>query len=397
VRFSERTSWDLASTHLSGVIARARAARPDLVDLTEHNPTRVGLRENAHLAELLSSRAAAIYDPHPMGARAARQTVAGYYRDRSAQVDPERIILSASTSESYAWLFKLLCDPQDEVLVPSPSYPLFTYLAGLESVRLRPYPLRRDEGFRVDTSSLIDRLDARTRAVIMVHPNNPTGTFVRRDDADAIDAACAERSVAVIADEVFLDHTHRAPGPELASSFAAQEHAALTFVLSGLSKVACAPQLKLGWMVVTGPDALARAALARLEVIADTYLSVSTPVQVALAAILAESGAIRDEVCARLRRNLAALDAAIADVGAHAPMRRLPAHAGWSVLLEVPRIYDEDRWIEILAEEAGALVMPGYFFDLEHGRTLVLSLLVEPEAFSAAVTACVATIARHAS
>jgi aspartate/methionine/tyrosine aminotransferase len=353
------------------------------VDLTESNPTRCGLG-GGELVALLGHPRGAVYAPVALGHPDARAAVAAYYADRGLAASPERICLAASTSEAYGWLFKLLCERGDEVLVPAPSYPLFSFLAALEDAVLVPYPLARAEGFRVDLGALEAAVGPRSRAVVLVHPNNPTGSFVRRDDAAALARLCRDRGLALIADEVFGDYPFDALPESRLPSFAG-EREALTFVLSGLSKVVAQPQLKLGWIAASGPDALVAEAMARLEVIADTYLSVSTPVQLALPEILARRGPIQAAVRSRTAANLAAADAAIAAAGEHAPVRRLAADGGWYAVLEVPRTREEDAWVERLAREDGVLVHPGYFFDFAEEGHLVVSLLPEVEAFREAI------------
>jgi aspartate/methionine/tyrosine aminotransferase len=382
--FSRRTAWDRSETPFTRQLARARrrSGRP-LVDLTESNPTRCGLG-GAELVSLLGHPRGAVYAPVALGHFGARAAVAAYYADRGLVASPDRICLTASTSEAYGWLFKLLCERGDEVLVPAPSYPLFSFLAALEDTTLVPYPLLRAEGFRIDLGALEAAAGPRARAVVLVHPNNPTGSFVRRDEAAALSRLCQGRGLALIADEVFGDYAFDGlPGSRLPSFVGARE--ALTFVLSGLSKVVAQPQLKLGWIAASGPEALADEAMARLEVIADTYLSVSTPVQLALPEILARRGPIQAAVRARTAANLAAFDAAIAAAGEHAPVRRLAADGGWYAVLEVPRTREEDAWVEILLGEDGVIVHPGYFFDFAEEGYLVVSLLPEVEAFAEAI------------
>jgi aspartate/methionine/tyrosine aminotransferase len=279
------------------------------------------------------------------------------------------------------------------VLVPSPSYPLFSYLCDVEGVRARSYPLLRDEAFRIDVGAIARAVGERTRAVVVVHPNNPTGTFARRDDAEALDALAAERGLVIVSDEVFADYPFGPLKGTKLPTFAGPR-AALTFVLSGLSKVACAPQLKLGWTSVHGDDEAVRLAMSRLEVIADTFLSVSTPVQVALPAILERVPRIQEEVLARLRENLAAIDRAIEARGPHAPVRRLDADGGWSALLEVARTRTEDEWASSLLREHGVIVQPGYFYDMDREGFLVVSLLPEPERFRAGIERVVDVLAR---
>jgi aspartate/methionine/tyrosine aminotransferase len=383
--FSHRTAWDRSENALSRELARARAEGRRLVDLTESNPTRVGLG-GADLVPLLGDPRGAAYAPAALGHPAARAAVARYYADRGLAVPADRVCLSASTSEAYGWLFKLLCDRGDEVLVPAPSYPLFAYLAALEDVALVHYPLMREEGFRTDVAALEARVGPRTRAIVLVHPNNPTGSFVRRDEAAAIERVAARHGLALVVDEVFGDYAHGPLAADRLPSFAAsREQEALTFVLSGLSKVTAMPQVKLGWIVVDGPAAIAEEALGRLEVIADTYLSVGTPVQLALPEILARRGPIQAAIQARVRENLAALDAAVAALGPEAPVRRMPVDGGWYATLWVPRTRDEDAWVGLLVREEGVIVHPGYFFDFAEDGVLVVSLLPEPAAFRTAI------------
>lgn len=381
-KLSERTRWKLDDNSLSRAVREARA-RGAVVDLTESNPTRAGLSPGAEMLGELAHPRGSTYDPVAVGHEEARAAIAGYYRDKGVTVDPARVIVSASTSEAYSWLFKLLCDRDDSVLVPQPSYPLFDYLAALEDVRLVPYPLVRDERFAIDLAALERAIDGRTRAILLVHPNNPTGTFVRRSEAEALESLARRHGLALIVDEVFGDYAH-GPG-EWLETFAGRGNA-VTFVLSGLSKVCALPQLKLGWIVAEGP---VEQALGRLEVIADTYLSVATPIQRALPAILGARAVVQGAIRARVAENLASLDGLL---GAHPSVRRLPSDGGWSAVLEVPRTHDD--WAEVLVHDEGVLVQPGWFYDFEREGVLVLSLLPEPGTFTAAMTAVLARITR---
>jgi aspartate/methionine/tyrosine aminotransferase len=376
MRFSTRTAFPREENRLAPMLAEARA-RPEVVDLTESNPTRAGL--SAYGVEELGHARGAVYEPDPMGWRDSREAIARYYASKGAVVDASRIVLSASTSEAYGWLFKLLCERDDEVLVPTPSYPLFDYLAALEDVRLKTYPLDRERRFRVDVEAMEKAIGERTRAILLVHPNNPTGTLVHPDDAAAIEDLAARHDLAIVADEVFLDYANGA------RTFAARARA-LTFVLSGLSKVVALPQVKLGWIAASGPHV--EEALARREVIADTYQSVNTPIQRALPTILERRGEIQSAIRARVEANLRALDAALA---MHPEVRRLPSDGGWCAILEVPRTRDEDAWIELLIRELGVIVQPGWFFDLDRDGYLVVSLL--PERFSDVISRTVARLA----
>jgi hypothetical protein len=382
--FSERTSWDLSENDLARDLGAARLAGRALVDLTESNPTRAGLAETEPLIALLGDPRGAAYAPIALGHATARAAVVGYYAERGLDLPIDRVALSASTSEAYGWLFKLLTERGDKVLVPAPSYPLFAFLAALEDVELVPYPLMREAGFRIDLHALEAAIDEDTKAILLVHPNNPTGSFVRRDEAEALEAIALRHGLAIIADEVFGDYAFPGlPGDRLPSFVGPRR--ALTFVLSGLSKVVALPQVKLGWIGVLGPDDVALEAMRRLEVIADTYLSVGTPVQLALPEILAARGPIQAAIRARTAANLAALDAALAGMGAEASTRRLPVEGGWYAILEIPRTRDEDAWVQLLVREEGIIVHPGYFFDLPDEGFLVVSLLPPEATFATAV------------
>lgn len=379
-RFSSRTAWDLSENRFARELTEAKASGRALVDLTESNPTRIGLGETAPLIALLGHPRATAYSPVALGHAEARGAVARYYADRGLSAPAHRITLSASTSEAYGWLFKLLTERGDEVLVPAPSYPLLAFLADLEDVVLKPYPLIREERFRVDLSALSQAIGERTRAVVVVHPNNPTGTLIRRDEAEALEALSAQHGLSLIVDEVFGDYIGDGLPRDRLPSFVGPR-SALTFVLSGLSKVVALPQLKLGWIVALGPEPLVNEAMRRLSVIADTYLSVGTPVQLALPEILAARGPIQAAIRARVADNLAALDAAIAKAPGGA-VRRLPADGGWCAILEVLRTRDEDEWVEMLIREEGIVVHPGYFFDMAEEGFLVVSLLPEQGVFA---------------
>lgn len=395
MKLSERSAiggvGDAGMAPVALAIAALRDAGRPLVDLGEGNPTRVGLRSIEGAAAALADPRADRYAPEALGLAAAREAVAGYYADLGVAVDPGRIVLAASTSELYGWLFKVLCEPGDEVLVPRPSYPLLDWLAALEGVSLATYPTRRDEGHRLDPHEVDRHLGERTRAVLVVHPNNPTGRYVREDDAAALASVARARDVALIVDEVFVDWAAPEADPRRRRTFAGDD-VALTLTLSGLSKVCCLPQLKLAWLVVGGQEREARALVERLELIADSYLSVATPVQVALPALLASREAVHAELGARLRANLAALDRAIAAAGAEAPVRRMRLEGGWYAVLEVPRTRSDEAWVIALAEDEGVIVQPGYFFDAEEGL-LVVSLLPEEATFEPAIRRVVARLA----
>lgn len=373
VRFSQRTAWDFTPNAVTAALAERRGA--DLIDLTESNPTRVGFDALTRDAlASLASPGAARYEPEARGIAVARDAVRGYYAARDVSVDDDRVVLCASTSEAYGWLFKLLCDPGDSVLVARPSYPLFDDLARLEEVTLTPFPMHLAGRWTFDLDALEAAVTSRTRAVALVHPNNPTGSFVSRDERDAVAALCRRRGLALIVDEVFLDCA-RGPDPDRAPSFAGFD-GALTFTLSGLSKTCLLPQLKLAWIVVSGPDAQRADALRRLEHIADTWLSVGAPVQHAAAAVLARCDVVQATLRARLEANHRALAAALRGTAATV----LDAEGGWYRLVRLPATMSEDAWCERMLD-AGVRVQPGYFFDVEGGAHVVLSLLPRPEDF----------------
>ncbi len=378
--FSRRTPKDFSENPISRRIREMRSQGVSLLDLTESNPTRAGFLAPADLLASLGSPKGAHYAPDPRGLLAAREAVSRDYAARGVKVDPDDIVLTASSSESYSLLFKLLANPGEEVLVPIPSYPLFGYLAELDDVSVRPYPLHFDHEWHLSVDALGGLVTDKTRAAVVVHPNNPTGSFLKVREAEALGALCAARGIAIIADEVFADFALRRGGADAHPSFAL-DSPALAFSLGGLSKSCALPQLKLGWIAVSGPKALREEALARLEFIADTYLSVATPVQLALAGILERKAELQAPIRSRLLRNLEALRT---EVRAHPELTLLPAEGGWSALIQCPATRtDEER--ALLALEEAVLVHPGHFFDFESGCYLVVSLLSETTVFDEAL------------
>jgi aspartate/methionine/tyrosine aminotransferase len=372
--FSSRLAWDARPNPLSLLLDRKRAAGAEVLDLTESNPTRAGIAYPADaIVAALADPRSLDYHPAPAGLRAAREAVSAYY---GGQVEPSRIILTASTSEAYGYLFKLLANPGDEVLVPRPSYPLFDYLAALENVCVRHYRLAYDGAWRIDFESLLAEASERTRAVVLVNPNNPTGSFLKRDECARLSRFCAERGLALICDEVFADYAFDEDPDRVRSLVDDQE--SLAFSLSGLSKVAGLPQLKLGWIVASGPDGPRIRAIENLELIADTYLSVGTPVQWAAAKLLAVRNEIQTSILTRVRSNREFLAGSI---GRESPFRVLPAEGGWYAVIQAPRIRSEEQWALDLLENDGVLVQPGFFFDFESEAFLVGSLLTREAVF----------------
>lgn len=378
--FSSRLPPNFVPNALTRRLDELRAWGEQIVDLTESNPTRAGIDYPDDLLAPLASPAGLRYAPAPLGMRSAREAVAADHARRGAGVDPEHVVLTASTSEAYGWLFKLLCNPGDRVLVPRPSYPLFEHLTRLDAVAAEPYDLEYHGRWEVDFPSVERALDERTRAILVVSPNNPTGSYLTRAEADRLLALCSARGLALIADEVFADYTLDAPA-DRATDLALQDRA-LAFSLGGLSKSAGLPQLKLGWIVTGGPAARRDAALGALELIADSYLSVSTPVQVAAPALLGRAHLVRGRIQARVRANLARLRAEIAS---HPSCELLPAEGGWYAVVRVPDLRGEEALVLDLLNRERILVHPGYFFDFPRPAFIVVSLLPEPGIFAGAV------------
>jgi len=379
--FASRTNWRLETNRLTRALDAHRKSGKELFDLTASNPTDCGLTYPGEeiLAALANPRALE-YRPESKGLREAREAVAEYYKGRAgfsetaAEIDPERVLLASGTSEAYSHIFRLLCEPGDEILVPAPSYPLFEFLADLADIRLISYPLLYDHGWQMDFSSLREALTPRSRAVLVVHPNNPTGSFVKPAEAAALTEICAAREMAIVADEVFLDY---AAAPEPARTFAFHDRA-LTFTLSGLSKISLLPQMKLAWSIVSGPEALARAAVDRLEIIADTYLSPSTPVQLALPKFLALRHGLQAQLRQRIAANLSVLDEMLRESKC---LSRLDHEGGWYAILRAPATGTDEDLAVALVERAGVFVHPGHFFNFPKGGFLVLSLITAVEMF----------------
>ena len=383
--FGSRTKWRLDPNRFAQALEAHRRAGKELLDLTVSNPTECGVSypEREILAALADPRALE-YAPESKGLREAREAVADYYGGRTGfagpgeRVDIERLLLTSGTSEGYSHIFRLLCETGDEILVPAPSYPLFEFLADLADIRLVPYPLLYDHGWQIDFASLRAALTPRSRAVLVVHPNNPTGTFVKPREAAELMEICAAREMAIVADEVFLDYTG---DPEPARTFAFH-NPALTFTLSGLSKISLLPQMKLAWMVVTGPQTLAQTAIERLEIIADTYLSPSTPVQLALPKFLALRSGLQVQLQDRISANLAALDGVLRESKL---LRRLDREGGWYAVLRVPATGSDEALAVALLERCSVLVHPGHFFNFSRDGFLVLSLIPPEKQFQEGV------------
>ncbi|MFZ0731342.1 MAG: pyridoxal phosphate-dependent aminotransferase [Candidatus Sulfotelmatobacter sp.] len=385
--FSERTNWKLARNRLTAAVEAALARRVRLLDLTASNPTRIGLRyDSASILGTLGSERAMDYDPQSKGLLSAREAVASYYRNILARgrrevasnvstvANPDRIVLTTSTSEGYSFVFRLLCNGGDELLVPKPSYPLFEFLADLQDVRLVPYPLIYDHGWQMDFHSLEKAVTERTRGVVIVHPNNPTGSYVQLGELAPLNAFCRAHGLALIVDEVFLDYA--LDGREHASF--AENREVLTFTLSGLSKISALPQMKVAWVVTTGPENEVREAIDRLEVIADTYLSMNAPIQWAIPTLLEQRSGVQQQLQERVKNNLAELDRQLAQQKA---CERLGVEGGWYAVLRVPVTRSDEELAIELVREKSVLVHPGHFYDFPSDGYLVLSLIAEEQDF----------------
>jgi alanine-synthesizing transaminase len=414
--FSERTNWKLAANRFTEAVEAVRASGIQLLDLTASNPTRVGLKyDSAAILAALNSERALDYDPQAKGLLAARQAVALYYSqtldhrklagDMGTRINPERIVLTTGTSEGYSFVFRLLCNAGDELLVPKPSYPLFEFLADLQDVKLVPYPLIYDHGWQIDFPSLEKVLTKRTRGVVAVHPNNPTGSYVHEGEVAPLNALCREHGLALIVDEVFLDYGLETSGfktptkgeqnrtaksaappefrgqPKHGTSFAGNQEV-LTFTLSGLSKISALPQMKVAWIVTSGPAEQVAEAMARLEVIADTYLSMNAPMQWAVPVLLSQRNSIQAQLMDRVHANLTELDRQLAGQSA---CQRLFVEGGWYALVRVPVTRSDEELAIALVKEQAVVVHPGHFYDFPHDGYLVLSLITADEEFTQGV------------
>ena len=375
--FSSRVPGVLNLNRLSSAVAAHRAAGREVVDLTVTNPTTVGISYDPDILAPLSDARGTTYQPEPFGLMTARAAVASDYARRGISVAEDRIVLTASTSEAYSLLFKLLCAPAgDEVLVPAPSYPLFDHLTQLDGVTSRQYALEYHGRWELAVDSVDRAWMERTRAILAVSPNNPTGSMLAATEVGALASRCAERDAALIVDEVFADYAFGGPRDV---GEPAGKHDCLSFHLGGLSKSAGLPQVKLGWIRLDGPDQLVAAACERLELISDTYLSVSTPVQLAAPALIESGAKIRRQIQDRIQTNHAALQAAVA---AHPSVELLAADGGWSAVLRVPSRWSEEDLVIALLTDCEVLVHPGFFFDFAHEAFLVVSLLPDPVVFA---------------
>jgi aspartate/methionine/tyrosine aminotransferase len=379
MRFSLRTNWNTEESELARAHRlRAQAGLP-IADLTASNPTRCGFRYDPSLLAALADPKALDYDPQPRGVLTARQAVCAYYSQLGAELDPAQIVLTTSTSEAYSFLFRLLCDPGSEILVPQPSYPLFDFLAVLDDVRIKPVPLFYDNTWQIDPEGFRRAVTPQTRAIVLVHPNNPTGHFTKPWEAEELAAICREFNLSLIVDEVFLDYGFSAPG----RTFAAGLDGVPVYVVSGLSKIAALPQMKAAWIAATGPHQTE--ALDRLEVIADTFLSMNAPIQCALPVWLETRTDLQAQIRNRVAANLAELDRQLPQLPG---VDRLTVEGGWYAVLRIPALQSDDRTVLALLDR-GVWVHPGYFFGTPESGWLVLSLLGPAAEFTTGVGAIV--------
>lgn len=387
--FSQRSAVNAGINALTRALEDHRAHGRPLLNLAESNPTSVGLDwPSQELSNLLAQPDASTYQPEPFGLLSVRSALSAHLAQTGLHVPAEQLMLTASTSEAYGYLFKLLCDAGDNVLVPTPSYPLFDMLAALEGVQLVPYQLAYDGDWHLDLSSLRSALNERTRAILLVHPNNPTGSYLKRSELDQL-ASCG---LPLVSDEVFAEYAHR-HDPQRATTALEVSERVLVFRMGGLSKSLVLPQLKLAWTAIMGPAVLAREASERLTHIADTYLSASTPIQLALPGLLRHGEAMRARVQERVLENLALLKQRFANSAASV----LDVEGGWYAIVRLPAIHQDEEWALRFLHEEHVLVQPGYFYDLTHGTHVVLSLITEQTTFHAGVAALERCISRETS
>jgi alanine-synthesizing transaminase len=374
--FSDRTRWNLAENRLSRTLAELRASGGPISDLTRSNPTECGFTyDEKGIQSAFAQSEMRVYRPDPRGIRSAREAVAVYYEQQQTPIAGDDLTLTSGTSEAYSFIFRLLCNPGDEVLIPAPGYPLFDFLADLCDVKLVRYPLLYDHGWQIDIPALAAVTSSRTRGLIVVHPNNPTGHYTSESERARLADFCVQHGIALIADEVFLDFSLK---NSPARSFASASEV-LTFTLSGLSKICGMPQMKLAWIAVSGPAHEKSEALARLEVIVDAYLSVGTPVQLAAPALLAMRAAFQAQVMARVSANLRELDAQLSRQSA---CNRLSCEGGWSAVLRIPVIQSDEDLAVALLTTAGVYVHPGHFYDFAQPGHAIVSLIVPEDQFA---------------
>jgi aspartate/methionine/tyrosine aminotransferase len=379
--FSSRTQWNMSPNRLSDLVAEKRRRREIIIDLTESNPTHCGFSyPQEDILGALAGASSLDYQPAPRGLLTAREAIAEYYAARGVTVSPEHILLTASTSEAYSFLFKLLCNVHDEILVPQPSYPLFEYLGQLHDVVLRYYCLEYDGEWNFDFESLESAYTDRVRAIILVHPNNPTGSYVKQNEFNRISSFASEHHCALIVDEVFESYNYLSNSRYQTSWIS--KAPVLSFSLNGISKLLGLPQLKLSWMVISSTSQDTAAVLNRLDIIADTFLSVNTPAQVALPRLLRQSHDIHGQIHMRVHSNFHLLKKIFAD----SSVSVFHSEGGWYAILQLPQFRRDDEWAVELLLRQNILVYPGHFFDMKQSSCIVISLLLLPDIFTDALT-----------
>ena len=383
--FASRTDWNLKPNRLAEALEQHKSSGRRLLDLSASNPTECDFKyDSAAIMRSLCAPASLHYHPDPKGLKFTRMAVSGYYADNGEHVPIDDLILTASTSEAYSFIFRLLCNPGDELLIPTPGYPLFDFLADLNDIKLTRYPLFYDHGWHIDMHALKQAVTPRTRAVIVVHPNNPTGHFTKSEETAQLNQICSANQMAIIADEVFLDFSLGAPQKSFVTN-----SGALTFTMSGISKISGLPQMKFAWLGVNGPVAERREALARLEMIADTYLSLNAPIQLAAPVLLQQRKQFQQQLMTRVRANLAELDSQLSE---EKHVDRLAVEGGWYAVLRVPATRpDEERALELLKKH-DVYVHPGHYYDFPGDGYLVVSLITPPQDFSEGVRRILAAL-----
>ena len=381
--FSSRFTWSMTTNSLSHVLEAQQAAGVKIIDLTQSNPTQASFQySDTQILKAFSQPQSLLYEPASQGLLVAREAIGRYYQSRGLQTEPQNICLTASTSEGYAWLFKLLANPGDEVLIPQPGYPLFDFLTALESVKMIPYRLKYDAstGWQIDLERLAASVSTKTIAIVVVNPNNPTGSYLKESELKFFTQLCQEHGLALISDEVFSDYENNAPATAVPSLVMHQE--ILTFVLSGLSKISALPQMKLGWIHMNGPQSLCEEAKERLDFIADAYLSVGTPVQHAAASLLDFRHDIQSQIQARIKSN----EEFLRRIAKNLRCEILRREAGWYAVIQLPEEVNEEQWVMDLLNEESVFVHPGYFYDFSQGNHIVISLLTQCDTFRNGVT-----------
>ncbi|HET7871472.1 MAG TPA: pyridoxal phosphate-dependent aminotransferase [Terriglobales bacterium] len=382
--FAERTQWNLAPNRVSQTLSRLRGEGRKILDLTTSNPTECFKYDGGAVLKAFINPGSLKYHPDPRGLTVARQAVVDYYAARGVKVSLEDLLLTTSTSEAYTFAFRLLSNPGDEILAPSPSYPLFDFLAEIQDVKLAGYPLRYDHGWHIDLPALEQSITPRTRGIVIVHPNNPTGHYVKAQELARLNEICAARGLAIIADEVFLDFSLRENQPRSLL----ENQSILTLTMSGLSKISGLPQMKVAWLCLSGPEQAKRDAMARLEMIADTYLSMSTPAQLALPALLAQRHGFQQQLMARVRNNLDELDRQLRE---QSHCSRLEVEGGWYAIVRIPATRSDEDLAIALLEERGVYIHPGHFYDLPEGY-IVVSLITPERDFALGIEQVLAAV-----